>query len=84
VLAHDALLAHASTEHRPLGTERDQLREPRGAKRPQRRDDEDRLEQVRLALTIVTDEDVEALARREGRRNQVANVLGEQRLDPQI
>jgi hypothetical protein len=46
-------------------TERDHVRKPRGAKRAQRCDDVDRLEQVRLALAVLADEDVEALAGRE-------------------
>jgi hypothetical protein len=77
------VLDDAGPELRRIATERDEVRQGRRAKRAQGRDDEDGLEQVRLALAVVADEDVEPLARLELQWREVAGAVGDQGEDPQ-
>ena len=58
-----------------LRAKRDHVRELRRAERAQRRDGIDGLEQVRLALAVVADEDVEAGAGREDGGDEVPEAV---------
>jgi hypothetical protein len=84
VESYQLVLENACAELRAFGSEGDEVGQPRRTKRAQRRDDEDGLEQVRLALPVVADEDVEALAWLELYRMQVADLVRDQGLNPQL
>jgi hypothetical protein len=82
--ANEVILDDARAEPSFGPPERDEVREPRRAKRPQRSDDVDRLQEVRLALPVISDEDVESLARRELERLEVTNAVGDERVDTNL
>jgi hypothetical protein len=74
---------HRRRDPRRIAAESDEVGEARRPERAQRRDDEQRLEQVRLALSVITGEDVERRARRQLEPLQVANPVEAEVLDAQ-
>ena len=78
-----AVIGERGTHARQLRAEAHELAELRSAEALRRGDDVERLEQVRLALPVVSDEDVEPLARLELQRAEVTDPGRREDLEPQ-